>query len=58
MLTYQVIRVRNQSCTENALIVLINEYMDNNDVIRTCYDYFKSIFGLEKFTSSQMNISV
>jgi hypothetical protein len=39
-------------------MVLINEYMDNNDVIRTCNDYFKSISGMEKFTSSQMNISV
>ena len=55
VLTYQVIRVRNQSCTENALIVLINVYMDNNDIIRTCYDYLKSISWMEKCRSSQIS---
>jgi hypothetical protein len=32
----------------------INQYMDDNDVIRTCYDYFKEIKGMDIFPSSQI----
>ena len=28
--------------------------MDDNDVIKTCYDYFKEIKGMDIFPSSQI----
>jgi hypothetical protein len=32
----------------------INEYMDDNDNVRTFYDYFKNIKEMDKFSSSQI----
>jgi hypothetical protein len=49
-----IIRSSDEKKGDKEYFVKINEYMDNNDVIRTCYDYFKSISGMEKFTSSQI----
>jgi len=47
-----IIRSSDEKIGDKDYFNKINKYLDDINVIRTCYDYFKSITGLENFHSS------
>ena len=44
-----IIRSSDEKKGDNEYFDMLNDYLDNMDVIRTCYDYFKSIEGMNNF---------
>jgi hypothetical protein len=46
-----IIRSSDELINNKAHFAIINKHMDDNDVIRTCYDYFKDIKDMDKFGS-------
>ena len=46
-----IIRSSDEKIGDKEYFNKINEYLDDINVIRTCYDYFKSISGMENFGS-------
>ena len=46
-----IIRSSDEKIGDKEYFNKINEYLDDVNVIRTCYDYFKSISGMKNFSS-------
>ena len=46
-----IIRSSDEKIGDKEYFNKINEYLDNINDVRTCYDYFKSICGMENFGS-------
>ena len=44
-----IIRSSDEKKDDYIYFETIHNYLEDNDVIRTCYDYFKSIDGMDKF---------
>ena len=44
-----IIRSSDEKKGDYIYFETIHKYLEDNDVIRTCYDYFKSIEGMDKF---------
>ena len=44
-----IIRSSDEKKGDYLYFEMIHKYLEDNDVIRTCYDYFKGIEGMDKF---------
>ena len=44
-----IIRSSDEKKGDYIYFEMMHNYLEDNDVIRTCYDYFKSIEGMDKF---------
>jgi len=44
-----IIRSSDEKKGDYIYFETIHKYLENNDVIRTCYDYFKEVQGMDKF---------
>jgi hypothetical protein len=49
-----IIRSSDEKKGNKEYFIKIHEYLSDNNVIRTCYDYFKNIKGMEHFPSSKI----
>jgi putative DNA primase/helicase len=49
-----IIRSSDEKKGDNEYFDMLNDYLDDMNVIRTCYDYFKSIEGMDNFRSIKL----
>ena len=49
-----IIRSSDEKKGDYMYFETMHKYLEDNDVIRTCYDYFKSIEGMDKFKDISM----
>lgn len=52
-----IIRSSDEKCGDKAYFNKLYEYLNDTNVIKTCYEYFKSITGMDKFNDLQMPIT-
>ena len=52
-----IIRSSDELVGKKEYFITLYKYLEDNDVIRTCYDYFKSIGGMDKFNSLPLPIT-
>ena len=52
-----VIRCSDEKCNDKEYFKQLNVYLDDSDVVKTLYEYFKSIPNMDSFNSIQMPIT-